>query len=419
MSENQTFLQLRGETLLWLHPASGAGGSDDSDHARIERDLSEPAHWDELRAQLQRSEHRVVFAVPGDDTRLLELDVAPEERRHLNASLPFMLEDSLSTDIESLHFAKLALDADRFGVAVVAMELMHAWSDRLGEFAGLLPWIPESLLLPWQENEWCLVVEGPSVLLRYGQCLGTRIEAVLLPSLLNALVTECPPKRILVYGKDENEDRGLLESVLLAGVPEAAVEWRRGGLASAAMLSSDAEASLNLLQGSFAPRLPYTRWWDAWRAIAALVLTAVVLHLLSGWLDYRQLSREDLALRGEIQAVYRQLNPRGAISNVERQLNQQLAELRGDDGGGSFTGLLAPLGEVMASDEETLLASLNYSRRTQELRVNLLSSSFSAVEGVREELVKKGHSVDLENSTRSGDRVRARLRIAARPGVGS
>lgn len=397
MSENQTLLMLRGESLVWIQPGSGDDYS-----------LSEVAHREALLAELQRAEHQVVFAAPAADIRLLEMSIAPEERRHLDASLPFLLEESLSTDIESLHFARLNLGSDQIGVAVVEQNLMRQWLEVLGDYAQQVPWVPESLLLPRREGEWVMVFERQSALLRYGRCLGARVEHALLEPLLLSLAQESPPQRVIIYGEDEAADRAMLPATL-----DHPIEWRRGGFASASLLVGDGPLGPNLLQGEFAPRLPYARWWGLWRATAALVLVALVVHLLSGWLDYRRLQRENLALRAEIQAVYRELNPRGAVSDARKQLRQQLNELRGDSGGASFTALLEPLGEAISARDETVLASLNYSRRSEELRVNLLSSDFANVESLREDLAKKGYEAVLENSTRSGDRVRARLRVAA------
>ena len=141
---------------------------------------------------------------------------------------------------------------------------------------------------------------------------------------------------------------------------------------------------------------------------------ALAIHLLSGWLQVQQLERENLALRGEIEAVYREVNPRGAVVDPERQLQRQLASLRGGGGGASFTGLLSPLAMQLAEAGGMQLASLNYSQSGNELRINLLAPNFAAVEALRTALTGEGLDATLENSSRSGDGVRARLRLEAR-----
>ncbi|EAQ99076.1 type II secretion system protein GspL [Congregibacter litoralis] len=397
MNKNLSVICLREDQLFWLD--AGVLHALDEDGAR-----------ERLSLCLGERDHGIVFAAPGGDVRLQALTVSPEEKKHLEASLPFMLEESLTDNIEDVHFARRAVDKTRYGVGMVDKQLMHHWETQLDVFARQVPWIPEPLLLPWSAGEWTLVIEAETTLLRYGLQEGTRVENSLLPALLGALRDDAPPERVLVYGEQDAVGENIL-----AALEDLDLQWRRGGLEEALLLSEDGRSQLNLLQGEFAPQLPYGRWWREWRAIAALLLLALSVHLASGWLDLKRLQRENLVLRQEIETVYRGINPRGAIVDAEKQLRRQLDGLRGGATGGTFTGLLAPLGAALSPQEDTVLASLSYSQRNAELRVNLLTANFAEVESLRGSLEAAGLSASLESSSRSGDRVRARLRIGERP----
>lgn len=411
MSENLSVICLRDDRLCWLN-AGQVFSLDDGETETLAR----------LRLSLSQRDHNVVFAAPGGETRILELDVTPEERKHLDASLPFMLEESLSDNIDELHFSRLKLDRDRYVVAIVDRAVMQSWQEHLGEFASLVPWVPEALLLPGSHEEWTLVVEAESTLLRFGRGCGSRIENALLPTLLASLLTQdegasnqAIPKRIVVYGQDESADLALLSA--LSSLEAGTTQWRRGGLPEALLLSPSQgrqDSTLNLLQGDYAPQLPYARWWGQWRTLAALLLVALSVHLLSGWLDLRRLERENLVLRTEIQSIYREINPRGAVVDAEKQLRRQLSGLRGGGTESSFTGLLAPFGKMFSEQSNMQLASLSYSERSAEIRINLLAADFAAVESLRGALETAGYAATLESSSRSGDRVRARLRIGER-----
>lgn len=397
MSENPSVLRLQEGELQWL--CAGDAGA---------RPLADPAVAAQLRERLAGRRHPVLFAAPGADLRLQELPVTRAERRHLAAALPYTLEDSLGEDIDALHFARCDLAADRVGVAVVRRSCMDAWREQLADWPALRSWVPEALLLPWQPGQWTLVFAGEEVLLRHGRCWGATLERALLPALLEALAAEQAPQSLVLYGSDEAAERALLPAALRDGA-----QWRRGGLAAALLLSDPAEPRPQLLQGDYAPRLPYERWWRQWRRVAALLLAALCLQLLSGWLDLRRLQRENIALRSEIQAIYRSVNPRGAVVDAEKQLRRQLQDSGGGDSGAAFSALLAPLGELVAGQEGATLASLNFNRRSGQLRVNLLAANFGAVERIRAGLSAAGLAATLENSSRAGDQVRARLRIEA------
>jgi len=237
------------------------------------------------------------------------------------------------------------------------------------------------------------------------------MENTLLPTLLASLLTETQPQRVVVYGLNEPADLSLLSSL-----DAKSVQWRKGGLSESLLLSQSQDhrsqvTALNLLQGDYAPQLPYARWWGQWRMLAALLLVALSIHLAAAWLDLRRLERENTVLRTEIQSVYRVVNPRGAVVDAEKQLRRQLDGLRGGSAGTSFTRLLAPLAETFAAQSNMQLASLSYSERSAEIRVNLLAANFTDVESLRGALEAAGYMATLESSSRNGDRVRARLRI--------
>ena len=82
----------------------------------------------------------------------------------------------------------------------------------------------------------------------------------------------------------------------------------------------------DLRQGSFAPKLPLMRWWNLWQRVAVAVGVALILKTGVSVADYQTLKSEDLQLRQAIQESYRRINPRGAVVDVEKQLNRQLAE---------------------------------------------------------------------------------------------
>ncbi|MEM1141019.1 MAG: type II secretion system protein GspL [Pseudomonadota bacterium] len=409
MNQNQSAVLMIPSTaedsegqLVWLQSGVGDAQSIDSESVR-----------EHLRAQLQERSHQVVFAAPGADVRLFERPVAPEERRHLQASLPFMFEEELSEDIEQMHFAHRLVGKDQVHVAAVRRDSMEHWQAELGEFADSLTWVSEAQLLPWSEGVWTLVCDAAGtddrVILRYGAASGTAFERALMSSLLEALAEQHEPAKIVIYGSSEEDDRALIPANL-----RDRTEWRRGTLREAILATEPSGSMLNLKQGDFSPNLPYREWWAKWRLVVTVAGLALVVHLLAGWLDLRQLQRETLELSDEVMATYRAVNPRGAVAQVEAQLRRQLASLRGDAPGASFSEFLAPLAAAVDARDGAVLASLNYSQRSSDLRINLFARNFEDVEALREDLITRGYSAVLESSSRSGEGVRARLRIGGR-----
>ena len=372
--------------------------------------LDEDSAADNLRATLAQRRTKVCFAVPGADARLLTLSVAAEEKKHLSKSLPFTLEEQMAADVDKLHFAFCPLQDNNYAVAVATHDKMAQWQALLEEFPGIGQWLPEPLLVPWQAGEWCLVVEGDSVIVRVGQCAGFTVERELVTQLLDSVVREFgAPEAVIVYGQDQASDTGLLPQTV-----RELVQWRRGNLCAALLLSETVELNLNMLQGGYVARLPLGLWWRQWRAVAAVLAVAFVLQLAAAYAEYRSLSAQNLALRGAVENSYRKAFPKGAIVDAEKQLRRQLDALGGSGQGSGFVGLMERVGGAIADMPNASIASINYNDKGNEMRLNIVAADFSGVEKLRSRINEAGLEAIMESSSTQGEQVSARLRVAER-----
>lgn len=368
--------------------------------------LEDESAAEKLRAVLSQRRQSPVFAVPGEAVRLSRLAVSEEERKHLGKSLPFMLEEEVASDIEKLHFASVMLDRNDYAVAVCTRDQMDAWLAEFDEYPGINQWVPEPLLLPWQEGEWSLVLENERALVRTGQAQGFCVEREMLPALLVGALEDEEPGAIILYGQDQVADTALVPEQV-----QGQVQWRQGNFYSALMLSDLSQETINLLQGEYAPRLPLGRWWRQWKAVAALFAVAFVLHLTATYVDYLGLKRENLALRAAVEESYRKAYPKGAIVDAEKQLRRQLEGLRGAGQTSGFVSLMNRVGEVISQRPGTTIASINYNDRGDEMRMNIVAADYEAVEQVRAAINSAGLEAEMESSSAQGDKVRARLRV--------
>jgi len=390
---------IRGE-LAWYPPGSDEGP----------RWLRSEAEQEALCAAISERRLVPVFAVPAEEARLINVEIRPEERRHIVRSLPFMLEDALTQDVDDLHFAMQPLDKEHYAVAVCSMACMRAYTAQLEPFPPVGLWVPEALLLPWREGEWCLVLEDESAIVRTGQAEGFGIERQMLPPMLEAALAENgEPESIVIYGEQEDADTQLLPESL-----RSRVQWRKGHLYTALLIADFPTPSLNLRQGEFAQRLPLERWWRQWRAAAVVFAVALVLHLGSTYLEYRQLAKQNLQLRSAVETTYRKAFPRGAVVDPEKQLQRQLDALSGSAQSSGFVSLMAKVGETVDGSDGTSIVSINYNDRADEMRLNIVAADYGAVEQVRAGMNELGLQAVMENSSAQGDKVRARLRVGSK-----
>ena len=397
--QNSAVIRLVNGRLAWYAP----GASEEP------RWLDDEQVRESLYALMAEQRNAPCFAVPGADVRLLRLGFTPEEKKHIGKSLPFMLEERVAEDIEQLHFSSVALGKLELGVALCSKAKMRVWQDALADFPGIRQWLPEPLLLPWHSGEWCIVLEDAEAVVRFDECGGFTVERDLLPAMLDSLHSGQPePGAVIIYGGDQAADTALLPEDL-----QKNVQWRRGNLYAALLLGDAPKVSLNLLQGHFANRLPLARWWQEWRAVAAIFALAFGLQWVATYSDYRNLERENLALRSAVEASYRQVNPRGNAPKPESQLQRQLAAMRGSGDASGFVHLMEQVGAVIAGNKGTSIDTINYNFNNGggEMRMNILAADFEAVERVRADINSAGLEAVMESSSTQGDKVRARLRV--------
>jgi len=185
------------------------------------------------------------------------------------------------------------------------------------------------------------------------------------------------------------------------------------------LLAQDGPA-FDLRQGRFAPQLPLGRWWRLWQRVAVAAGVALVLQLGADVAQYQRLKADNTRIRQAIQDSYRQANPRGAVVDVEKQLDRQIAEFNPSSNGLAFTPLLAAITASLAEQGSISLSTLNFSASSGEVRLDLMADDFAAVEALRQLLGRRGLDATLETSSSRDEQVRARLRVAGTPtGVGA
>jgi type II secretion system protein L len=387
-------------TLVWYPPGAGTGS----------RALDDEEGREALREFVAGRRKPLLFAAPGSDVRLVTVPFKPAERRHIIRSLPYALEEQLAEDVEALHFASRVIADGMLGVAICRHEDMSAWQDQLASLPAPTHWVPEPLLLPWQSGEWCIVVEADSAVARTGAVTGFSVEPALLEVFLAGALAESGerPATVVVYGTDQAADTALLPP----GLRER-VQWRAGDFATALILARDEVAGPDLLQGAYAPRLPLDRWWRQWRAVAAVLAAAFLVQLGATYAGYRELQAQNLALRGEIESLFREVYPQGRMQDAEKQIQRRLDALRGAARSGGFTPLVYAVGEAVSAQPGTRVVTLNYTDSGGDMRLNLIARDFEAVEAIRAAMTTAGLRAVMESSNAQGDVVRARMRVEA------
>jgi len=341
---------------------------------------------------------RQILVAPSEAVTLHRLALPSRKRSTWARAVPFALEDYLVEDIETLHFALGgAVDGGYLPVAVVDRILLSAWLETCDQ-AGLTPAavVPDSLLLPWQNDEWSVLLEARRALVRTGRWEGFATErdnlALLLAQAL-AEAGETKPRRLRVWGAPATE---LAETEVELSPEDTPIE-------PLALFASGYQPAtvLNLLQGGYSRQAHWGRWLRPWRAAAALAGMALLVQIAGQVYDHWRLQREVTALRTEIEQTFKDALPEVTrIVNPKVQMETRLRELA-PSGGSGFLELLYQGAQPLAHFPNVTLRGLGY--RDGQLDLALEGGDPAVLDRLRQQFERQpGLRMDMRTTQREG-----------------
>jgi general secretion pathway protein L len=321
---------------------------------------------------------RVVVLLPSADIRLTSVQLPARQLAKVQQAVPYILEDQLADDVETLHFAVGARRADgQWPVAVIARERLAAalafFVDR-----GLRPeaMIPDLLCLPTPgEEQFTLLVDGDGVLVRSGWSGGFTCQREDLDLCLQLADPERVRALRVIVPRNQSFDPSTLGRTVepvhgFAQPLEALLQNLR------------MDEAINLLQGEFSARQDLLRLWRPWRAAAALaaatLLVAGSLHGIEAW----KLGVELATLETQNRQRFQQLFPAETrIVNLEAQLDQQLGRLAGGAGGGDLLTLMNVIADAVGAVPGLRLDAVQY--RDAALYASMSAGSLQSLEQLK------------------------------------
>lgn len=354
-----------------------------------------------------------VVIVPGEDVLLTRADVPGHNKRVLRQAIPYALEEFLADDVDSLHFALGHRSGSNINVAVVNQKRMAHWLECL-EDAGISAsaLVPDTLLLPLPDNQWQLACFDNRCLLRTGPQAGLVMDQENYPVILKAVLAEAgnvEPDAISLYSHEECEFEQIELDVPLeqCAVAEPSLHWLARHY--------DEKQSINLLQGPYSRSERIGQYWRPWRLVASLALVWLVAQFAIGIVDYQRYSGERLALKQEIENIYRKTFPDAKkVVNAKVQMERRLKALRGGNGGDasgkSFNAMLALAGTHFKDVKSLELRRVSYKEGQLDVSLNL--GDFQQLDSLKQKLTEGGRlQVEIQSASAKGKGVEARLRI--------
>ncbi len=355
---------------------------------------------------------RSVLVIPGNDVLLAEAPVPGGSQARAMQAIPYALEEQLADDVDRLHFALGTKDRDdNFPVAIIGRDSMDTITEQC-QNAGLRPTeiVPETLALPefeandFDEVSWTALVDEDKAVVRLDDYKGFSTDTGMATFMLEGAKQDTDENKqpmLTIYSTDQGS------SLIVPGGVESELRKCETRLALFADGLSN-EPHINLLQGSYNPKVKFDKTWQPWRWTAALAAVLVGTLFASKWLDFRELKTEESYLDREIASAFQSALPDERMRRPKRQIQDALSGTGGAVS--SFTNELAQIAASLSTQPQTKVRTIGYRNGSFDLDLN--TDAVPTMDTLKSELSKRGSlELTLRSSNREKDTVRARVRI--------
>ncbi|MBU0673679.1 MAG: type II secretion system protein GspL [Proteobacteria bacterium] len=381
----------------------------------LERDGKEigPHQQGALSELTRLKSGRIYILIPGGDVLLTEVALPAGRRRIGLKSLPYLLEENLAEDVESLHFAVGPADRqNKLPVAVVARDRMDHWLSMLLE-AGLdgAVLVPAPLALPYQEGTWTGLLTEDMLQVRTGIHQGFSVDRdnielvweLIRPQIPTATDETLPLLRLQTSTPEDLSD-------LFPGVRVETIT--NDHPITTLAQGFQASQTIDLLQGPYSRHAEWQEVWRQWRQPLLLLLVLVAMVGAGMILNFSRLRHEDLALEAAIINAYRESFPEAKkVINARIQMENQLKAFqdratRRDD----FLETYAQIAPLLNEAVGFTLKGFRY--RNGRFDYDLEVDNLQILEELKGQLsALPGIGVEIRNAAASGDKLAAKLQI--------
>jgi general secretion pathway protein L len=348
----------------------------------------------------------VDILVPTASMVLTDINLPEKGQRQALKALPFLLEESLATSIDDMHFVVGPRTGEKLSVLAVAHQQMQDWLTWLSD-AGLKAKriVPDCLALPLDECQWAAIRCDDELIIRTGQGTGVSLpqawQSFALPKLMAATATDGDSINVASYSQE-------LE------LTHANIEQKPLELPMLVFAKGILNAPVNLLSGVYKPKREYSKQLLLWKNSAIVCALAIVLALVNKGLDIRQLNQATMALNQQSENIFKSVSPgTQRVVNLRSQMGAMLRSMQGQGGGAAFFEMLSGLQAAFKQIPDLKPNSLRFDANRNEIRMQITASSYAQIEQFKER-VSKDFQIDTGAMNSNDDKVTSTVTVRSK-----
>ena len=364
-------------------------------------------------AAAQATGRRVTVLLPAERVMLLHVEVPSRNQQKVLQAVPFLLEDKLAEDVESLHFVLGQRTPAGQLVAAVGREYLRSHMDSLAT-AGLVPahLVPDVCAIVPQSDAIVVMLEGGAALVRFPDGSGFGADSSLATHLLRRRLADVPTGVTRIVMNGPPQETAALDAELADIKLERVKQAITDGILPMLANSLTAQRGLDLLQGEFKIQTPMQEHWRQWRVSLILLAICITLGLTLQIASYVHLRRQASALDVQVAQLYTQAtgSPLPDGTDVIAAMKSKLSALQGGNSAGSLLVLLDALGTGLSTNPSIQVTGLSY--QGGDLQAQLQAADIGALDALKSALNQDGITAKLDSVNASGSQVTGRILLS-------
>ncbi len=391
----------------------------------------ELAQASELNQLAEKAQYREVIAfVPASDLSLKSLTVPSKSVKAMRLAVPYMLEDELAQDVESLFFAysdlKIAGSENNCFVAVVEHAQLELWLSWLTS-AGLVckKIVPDVLAmpLPSEKNTASVITLGEQILIRQGQWQGITIDSNTWSLISKSLVQNQLAENDKSDNDNPTDDADLPKNNVPEGynlnayspLPESPADMLINNMPEelplallAATFNQNKADKFNLLQGEFKIKEQRSPAITSWSWVAGIAVFALLLNVGIKGAELMQLNNQQAQIEQQIITTYKKAFPktkRVRVSTIRSQLKQKLSEVGSGNADSGFLSMLTQLQPALSLVPEIKPQTLKFDGKRNEIRMQAFASDYQYFDKLKIALEENKLTVSQGAQNNQGEQI--------------
>jgi general secretion pathway protein L len=391
------------------HPCSWLVWSEQEQEIIASGELPDALSLNSLTARV--GNRPVDVLVPAASMTLTKIAVPEKGQRQALKALPFMLEESIASDVDNMHFVVGTRHGDNVNVVAVEHQQMQLWLTWLMD-AGLKAKriVPDCLALPLEQCRWAIMSFGDEYLLRTGEGAGVSLPKAWTDLALPKLVAEAQKSAAI----EQSIDVACYSEGITFNDNYITLSPKPLELPMMVLAKGILNAPVNLLSGAYKPKREYSKHLMLWRNAAIIMVAVLVLALVNKGLAISQLNHQTAAMKIQSEAIFKSVAPSiNRIVDIRSQINSQLRSMQGQGGGVAFFEMLDGLKPAFSSVPQLKPTSLRFDANRNELRMQVVADNYAQLDKFKE-IVSKDFQLDGGAMNSNEDSVTSTLTLRSK-----